>query len=286
MSLALTGCAGPAFDATKAKSTPIVQQLHDKFSLAGYKTSSLKGGGWSPDGGGNPNRYFVATLTSDKIQATEQCTAVDAYVRKTLTSVREAEPGQAIPTCIGDLLSDTQANGGFSWLGKFQGSPVSVVLGSDRNGLPGEIIAESVHYKVVIGTDFTEGVSGADGCPECLQPDPVELLPDKYLDAIQDYRAAHHFDYFTEKSAALSGEFGSKGKISLTPIKNADGQYTKLSVHWNVDGPLDRCYSLKPWKKQYWGIDDPGKPRPLMWMNKLSELNSFGQFITDSDCVN
>lgn len=284
--ISLTACAGPAFDATKAKSTPIVQALYDSFDLAGYTKSPIGGGHWGIDSGGDPNMNFTATYTTNKIDAVAQCEAVDAYVRSISSSQGSViQQKRAIPNCIAELKSYYSSNGGFMWHAKYKGAPVLVQLDKSQYGYEGEPVTESVKYTITVMTVFTQGTSGLADCPECLMQEPDDRNLVRYLNGLEDYRNAKGFDFFTAKTIADSGVVGKTSTTTMTPVADEQGRFTRLKVEW-ANGRMNvRCYSLLPWSKKLWGIDDPGAPRPMMTRHTLTDLVSFGQYMYDSDCV-
>ena len=286
LALGTAGCAGPAFEATKAKSKPIVQKLYDDFKLAGYKKGNIGGGGWSPDGGGDPNFYFEATLTTDRISARAQCEAVSAYVDSISSAPLPAvQEKRGVPNCIAELLSAYSTNGGYSWTGTFDKAPLLVMLDKTQYGDEGEVTDKPVIYKLTVSTNFIEGASGLAGCPECFMQEPEDRNLVRYLNDLQNYRLAQGFDYFTEKTIEAAGVEGKTSTTTMTPVADPAGKLTRLKVEWASGRMNVRCYSLMPWSEKVWGMPDPGSPRPMMLRLKLEDLKSFGQYMFDSDCV-
>ena len=288
--LTLSGCAGPEFAATQAKSKPIVEKLYAEFDLAGYTVGPIDGGHWGPDSGGDPNYWFSATHTTDHIEAAEQCKIFVDYAFKLSPSSiidntgQKVSQKQASADCTGELLSAYMS--GYSIHASFEKTPVLLSISADRIGLAGEKTSVPTHYTVNVSTEIVEGTSGIAGCPECLMEEKLEPTLSAYLNTLQDYRAKNGFEFFDEKKLSEAGAIAQTAKAQMTPIADADGLIRRVGVHFtNGSMLLDQCYSLMPWDARYWGIDDPGSPRPLMAMAKLADLHSFGQYVMSSDCV-
>lgn len=287
----LTGCAGPEFQATAAKAQPIAEKLRAAFNLDGYSPGAVDGGYWGPDSGGDPNFGFTAVHKSDKIDAPAQCALVTDYFFSLSSSKPVTNSGQhinrdqATAACIGELLSEYMS--GFTLTGTYEKAPVTIHFSADKVGLPGETTSEPVSYELNIATIFEQGTSGLAGCPECLMVDPIDPGLSKYLNTVQDFRVKKGVELLTPELILESGAVAKTATSTMTPVADSDGKVTRLKVEYsNQSGLMPQCYSLLPWNKKYWGIDDPGSPRPLMFMASLDNLNSFGQFVSNSDCVN
>lgn len=280
--VALTGCSSPEFEATKAKSTPIVQELHDKFQLAGYKKSEVKGGQWEIDGPSDPNLFFDAVYSGTSSDAKTQCQNGADYARSIIRGKITYFPqsflsdARAVDACIAEMLSDLVDNGGFGWKGSYNASPISIQLGFAD---PGE-----TRYKIEVSTNF----AGATECVSCESIEPLDANVQAYLDNIQDYRIKHGLRNLTAKDIQKSGAVATTETAIMTPIADSTGNLNLLHIKYlttaNKGALEDQCYSLKPWSKKIWEIDDPGKPRPFMNKQSLSSLQTFGQFVYNSDC--
>lgn len=273
MAITLSGCAGPKFTANADRSSEVVQDLKQRFDLAGFAAGQVIEGSYNFETGGNPNAYFRANVNKG-MPIEDACLAVHSYaLRLSKTSLdffprTDMKEDHAVVGCIADHLD--QYTDGFRWNGTLE------------TGEPFKLILYPFDGKTLeVSTNFQDG--GANEQDMGMELMPENPIVTNFIDGLQTYRVKNGINLYTKQSLAAAGLVTESETLRIVPVEDDDNFIRKFAVIYS-DNTLSRCFSAMPWDKEIWGIPDPGPSYPTYSVGSADKLNNFGSYLVDSDC--
>lgn len=280
LAVSITGCEQSADSASVTKSYDVISSLRTYVSGAGFHVSSIKRGSNAChilpySHCDNPNTGLTAILKSSTIENVKICRNVNEMLIKIMGKSLRAplvpteDPGI---TCVIDMHSGIQAF--YWWRGRYQDMSVEATLSNSNLGNEHE--AANKPYVLVISTRV-----GADPMNDPMGFN-AEMI--RYVGDLQKYRLAKGFKYFSSTSLKNSKATYDTSQIQVNPIVGKDGLVKKLDIHFILDNWMDQCVSLEPWNSKMMGMPDSGGSYDFYFVEKLADLNAFGQMVGSSDC--